>query len=266
MIAIISPAKLMDLETQYPGVPSTTPKYVDQSASLIKKLKKLSVGQLAELMDISLDLADVNKKRIAEWTAEHNIDNARHAVLTFSGDTYRGLQAPTMSKAELKWAQDHLIILSGLYGMLRPLDLMKPYRLMMGTPFSPDSKTPNLYAFWSDILTADLAARMKPDEVLVNLASGEYIKSIQMKKLGRRVITCEFKEWKEGKHVTIMTFAKQARGMMARYMISNKIQDPELLKGFSEGGYMFNDSLSKPDIWVFTRKLPPPVSKKKKTN
>jgi uncharacterized protein len=256
MIAIISPAKLLDTETRYPKVPHTIPVMLDDAAKLISKLKKLPVSKVGEMMDLSKDLAELNKQRYMEWSTPFTPENSKQAILTFSGEVYRGLKASTFTKEDLNFAQKHLRILSGLYGIMRPLDLMQPYRLMMGTPFAYSAKETNLYKFWGDKLALSLAAELKEKDVLINLASGEYFKAIPLKVLNRRVITCEFKELKDDKFVTIMTFAKQARGMMARYMIENRITKPEDLKLFNSEGYEYNDRLSKSDHWVFARKIP----------
>jgi len=261
MIAVISPAKLMETETKYPSVLHSMPEMLDDAEKLMIKLKKLPASKVGELMDLSKDLADLNKRRYMEWHRPFAPENAKQAALTFSGEVYRGLSATTLSKPDLVFAQKHLRILSGLYGILKPLDLMQPYRLMMGTPFSYSGKLSNLYKFWGDKIAYSLAHEMKEKDVLVNLASSEYFKAIPLKVLNRKVITCEFKELKNDKFVTVMTFTKQARGMMARYMIEERITKAEDLKGFHSEGYEYNDKLSSSDLWVFSRRIPP---KKKK--
>jgi cytoplasmic iron level regulating protein YaaA (DUF328/UPF0246 family) len=256
MIAVISPAKLLDTETKYPEVPHSIPAFIDDAEKLMQKLKKLPTSKVGALMDLSKDLAELNKERYMQWQTPFTPDNAKQAILTFSGDVYRGLKAPNLSVEDLNFAQKHIRILSGLYGIMRPLDLMQAYRLMMGTPFAYSSKHKNLYQFWGDKLALSLASELKEKDVLINLASGEYFKAIPLKVLNRRVITCEFKELKDDKFVTVMTFAKQARGMMARYMIEKRVTKPEDLKLFNSEGYEYNDRQSNSDLWVFTRKIP----------
>jgi cytoplasmic iron level regulating protein YaaA (DUF328/UPF0246 family) len=257
MIAVISPAKLLDTTTKYPHVPYTIPAMLDDAEKLMSKLKKLPVQKVGEMMDLSKELAELNKQRYMEWSTPFTPKNAKQAILTFNGEVYRGLQAGAMSVEDLNFAQKHLRILSGLYGIMRPLDLMQAYRLMMGTPFAYSTKAKNLYQFWGDKLALSLASEMKEKDVLINLASGEYFKAIPLKVLNIRVITCEFKELKDDKFVTVMTFAKLARGMMARYMIEQRITKPENLKLFNSEGYEYNDRLSESDQWVFTRRIPP---------
>lgn len=253
LIAVISPAKLLDDSTHYPDLNCTQPVFQDEASYLVSKLKKQSSAQLSELMDISAKLGDENKRRYAEWHLPFSHTNAHPALLMFKGEVYRGLKAEEFSKKELDFAQGHLRILSGLYGVLRPLDLVMGYRLMMGTPFSPDKKTKNLYAFWGTKIADQLAQELAPKGILVNLASSEYFKGVDLAALNRRVVTCEFKERKGDKYSVVATYAKNARGMMARFLIENKIKKAEDLKSFDKENYVFNASLSTDDQWVFTR-------------
>ncbi len=253
LVAVISPAKLLDDSTHYPELESTQPVFTKEAEYLAGKLKKLSAKDLSGLMEISSKLGEENKARYAQWHLPFTHQNAHPALLMFKGDVYRGLKAEELSKKELAFAQDHLRILSGLYGVLRPLDLVMAYRLMMGTPFSPDTKTKNLYAFWGNKIATQLAKDIDPKGILVNLASTEYFKAVDLKTLNRKIITCEFKERKGDKYSIVMTYAKQARGMMARFIIENKIKKAEDLKAFDMENYIFNTKLSSEDNLIFTR-------------
>lgn len=253
LLAVISPAKLLDDSTHYPDLNCTQPVFQDEAAYLVSKLKKCSAAELSELMELSAKLGEENKRRYAEWHLPFTHANAHPAVLMFKGEVYRGLKAEEFSKKELDFAQDHLRILSGLYGVLRPLDLVMGYRLMMGTPFSPDKKTKNLYAYWGTKIAEQLAESLAPKGVLVNLASSEYFKAVDLKSLNRRVVTCEFKERKGDKYSVVSTYAKHARGMMARFLIENKIKKADDLKAFEMENYKFNASLSSDNQWIFTR-------------
>ncbi|MDZ4822070.1 MAG: peroxide stress protein YaaA [Flavobacteriales bacterium] len=253
MLAVISPAKLIKEDVRYPKLLHSQPVLLDRAEELVLKLKKVSAKKLCELMDTSTDLGELNKRRYAEWHLPFTTANAIQAMLMFRGDVYRGLNADDFTKDEFAFAQNHLRILSGIYGFLRPMDLVQPYRLMMGTPFSPSSKIKNLYQFWGDDISEFLGSEMKKDEALINLASAEYFKAVRLKSLNRKVITCEFKELKNGKYIAVMTFAKLARGYMARFIIKNKIDKPEYLKAFDTNGYVFNPKMSSEDLFLFTR-------------
>ncbi len=253
LVAVISPAKLLDDSTHYPDLECTQPVFTKEAEYLSARLKKLTAKDLSSLMDISPKLGDENKKRYADWHLPFSHQNAHPAILMFKGDVYRGLKAEEFSKKELSFAQDHLRILSGLYGVLRPLDLVMSYRLMMGTPFSPDAKTKNLYTYWGTKLGEQLAQDIDPKGTLVNLASTEYFKAVDLKTLNRKLITCEFKERKGDKYSIVMTYAKQARGMMARFLVENKIKKADELKAFDLDNYSFNSKLSSEDNWIFTR-------------
>jgi len=255
MLIIISPAKTLDFETS-PKVPTfTIPDFLDDSAELIDELRSYEPYRLGDLMGISLKLADLNSNRYHSWSLPFNADNAKQSVLAFKGDVYTGLDADNLSTDDLQFAQAHLRILSGLYGVLKPLDLMQPYRLEMGTKLKT-RRGKDLYDFWDDrinkILNVELAGQDSP--VLVNLASNEYFKSVKPEKLNARIITPTFKEERNGDYKFISFTAKKARGLMSRYIIRNRLSDPEELRGFDLEGYRYNAELSEVDRPVFTRK------------
>ena len=216
--------------------------------------RTLSATDLSALMSISPKLADLNHGRFAQWSLPFTTDNAKPAALMFNGDTYAGLEASSFTEGDLNFAQQHLGILSGLYGVLRPLDLIQPYRLEMGTRFS-NPRGPNLYAFWGDRIAQTLNewTQQHTHKTLINLASKEYFTSVCTEALNAEVITPVFKEVRDGKPKIISFFAKRARGMMARYLVCNRIEDPEDLKAFADGGYGFAPELSSKTEWVFTR-------------
>lgn len=257
MLYLISPAKSLDFDTPVGDVPHTLPQFVAQSAKLVGVLKKKSPQQIARLMNLSDALSALNVARYQAWSPEFTETNARQAVLAFDGDVYGGLDARTFKTAQLEWAQQHLCILSGLYGVLRPLDRMQPYRLEMGTSLTA-GKARNLYQFWgsqiADYLNERLAADRTP--VVVNLASQEYFKSVDRKALKARVIECVFEEYKAGQYKVISFFAKRARGLMARYAITHKVTTPRKLEGFNLEGYAFDAQASQPDRYVFRRRSP----------
>ncbi|MEN8124137.1 MAG: peroxide stress protein YaaA [Bacteroidota bacterium] len=252
MKIVISPAKSLDFETQIPTKKYTQSIFLEQSEKLNKVLKKKSPKQLSKLMSISDKLGELNWQRNQDWQLPFTNTNARQAVYAFKGDVYIGLDAYTISVDKIEQLQDKLRILSGQYGILKPLDLMQPYRLEMGTKLKIGSKD-NLYKFWGDSLTETLNNEMKNDEPLINLASQEYFKAINPKLLEAPVITPVFKDFKNGKLKIISFFAKKARGMMVRYVIDNNIENAEDLKGFNSGGYAFDANLSTDDQLVFTR-------------
>lgn len=227
---------------------------MDQSALLVEDARGLDPDDIRSLMGVSEQIAHLNHERFMNWQAESTSDNAKQAVLAFKGDVYTGLQAETLSEEGLAFAQDRLRILSGLYGLLRPLDLMQPYRLEMGLKFA-NQRGKNLYEFWgaqlTDTLNDDLASANT--DVLINLASNEYFKAVKPKLLNADVITPQFKDLKNGQYKMISFFAKKARGIMARYIIDNRITEPESLKSFSEAGYYYSEAESKGDQWVFLR-------------
>jgi cytoplasmic iron level regulating protein YaaA (DUF328/UPF0246 family) len=254
MLIVISPAKTLDFATPATTAEHSLPDFLPQAETLIKGLRKLSPPQVAELMGISAKLGDLNFGRYLEWSRPFTPDNAKQALLAFKGDVYTGLEADTLSAEDLAWAQDHLRILSGLYGLLRPLDLIQPYRLEMGTRFAT-ARGDNLYQFWDGRITKALNGVLaaEPQPVLVNLASNEYFKAVQPAKLAAEIITPVFKDWKGGKYKIISFFAKKARGMMAGYIIRNRIVEPEQLKDFADGGYRYNPAMSSAREWVFIR-------------
>ncbi|WP_299199182.1 peroxide stress protein YaaA [uncultured Amphritea sp.] len=255
MLLVISPAKNLDYDTPATTERYTQPQHLDHAEQLIQQLRDYSVQDIAELMKLSDKLSALNVARYESWSQPFTADNAKQAVLAFNGDVYSGLNAGDFNEAELEFTQQHLRILSGLYGVLKPLDLMQPYRLEMGTKL-PNGQGKDLYAFWGSLVTNDLNTTLaEADEpVLVNLASNEYFKSVKPKELNARIITPVFKDWKNGQYKIISFFAKKARGLMCRYAIKNQITDAEQLKSFDLAGYQYDDSLSKGDTWVFTRK------------
>ncbi|WNZ56326.1 peroxide stress protein YaaA [Microbulbifer sp. MKSA007] len=257
MLIVISPAKTLDYESDIPSLETTQPDFLKESAALIKELRELSPQQVSSLMKISDKLGVLNYDRFHTWKRPFTDNNARPALLAFKGDVYTGLEAETMGKRDFAYAQKHLRMLSGLYGLLRPLDLMQPYRLEMGTKFE-NAKGKNLYEFWGDKITEALNAQLQgvKSRELVNLASNEYFKSVKTKQLDAQVITPHFKDLKNGQYKMISFFAKKARGMMSRWAIDQRVKKAEELKGFDVAGYGFNLGLSTEWDWVFTRDEP----------
>lgn len=255
MLIVISPAKTLDYDSEPKTKVFTTPDYLDESLRLIKRLRKFCSLDIMELMNVSMKIAELNFDRYESWKKPFTPKNAKQAVLAFKGDVYTGLDAESFNSADFKFAQKHLRILSGLYGLLRPLDLMQPYRLEMGTKLDTE-RGKNLYEFWGDEITQGLNKQLKATKsgYLINLASNEYFKSVKPKLLDAEIITPAFKEYKNGDYKMIGIYAKKARGLLSRYIIKNKIEDPEELKAFAEEGYSFNKKLSKGNNWVFTRK------------
>lgn len=255
MLIVISPAKTLDYETPAKTKTFTLPDYLDDSAELIHRMREFSALDIAELMHVSSKIAELNFDRFEAWNKNFTEKNARQAVLAFKGDVYTGLDAESFSAKDFKFAQSHLRILSGLYGLLRPLDLMQPYRLEMGSKLS-NERGKNLYEFWGNTLTDGLNAQLKKikSEHLINLASNEYFKAVKPKQINGEVITPAFKEYKNGDYKMIGFYAKKARGMLSRYIIQNQLSDIEDIKSFDVEGYKFNKSLSKGNNWVFTRK------------
>ncbi|WP_163938264.1 peroxide stress protein YaaA [Paraferrimonas sp. SM1919] len=253
MLTLISPAKTLDFEvTQV--TKHTQPRFIEQSTALIEVARTLTPADVASLMKVSDKIAGLNVARFSEWSPEFSFDNAKQAVLAFKGDVYTGLDAETLDDASLDYAQQHLRILSGLYGVLRPLDLMQPYRLEMGTKLA-NPKGANLYQFWGDTPTNSLNTELaeQNSQVLVNLASNEYFKVINKKLLEATIITPHFKDEKNGQYKIISFYAKKARGLMARYMIENRIDDAEQLKAFDTAGYYYCKEQSTATDWVFLR-------------
>jgi uncharacterized protein len=253
LIAVISPAKLLDESLHFPKLQHTLPDFLPQAKSLMEVLKKKTPKQIGEMMELSEKLSIENFDRNQVWNDQFSVENATQAILLFKGDVYRGLKAEELTVNQLKWAQDHVRILSGLYGILRPMDLTKAYRLMMGTPFSPSKTHKNLYSFWNTQLAENIKRDLDPKGTLVNLASSEYFKAIDQKTLDRKIITCEFKERKGEKLSIVSTYAKLARGKMARFIIDHKIDKPTNLKDFDVDGYRFEKSVSTENELVFVR-------------
>ncbi|NHM07369.1 peroxide stress protein YaaA [Flavobacterium sp. CYK-4] len=252
MKIIISPAKSLDYETPLPTQQHSMPKFLKDSRAVHKVLKKKKPKELMELMSISDKLADLNWQRNKAWKTPFTLENARPALYAFAGDVYVGLDSYTIAEEKLDVLQDQLRILSGLYGLLKPLDLIQPYRLEMGTDL-PIGEEKNLYGFWKKKLTAALNKELKKGELFLNLASNEYASAIDFKALKVPVVTADFLDMKDGKLKMISFFAKKARGMMVRYIIDTNAKTIEDLKGFNYEGYRFDSNLSKPNQLVFTR-------------
>lgn len=254
MLSVISPAKTLDFETPSTTDKVTQPDFLDHSKPLIEILRDYSPQQLSDLMGISDKLAGLNAARFADWQPPFTLDNAKPAVQAFQGDVYTGLEANTFSDDDNLFAQHHLRILSGLYGLLRPLDLIQAYRLEMGTKL-PNDAGKDLYAYWKPTLTQALNSAIEESgsNVLVNLASNEYFKAIDTKKLGARIITPVFKDEKNGSFKIISFYAKKARGLMSAWIIQQQINDPEQLTAFDVAGYRFDPAASQGDTLVFTR-------------
>ncbi|MFD1316938.1 peroxide stress protein YaaA [Namhaeicola litoreus] len=251
MKVVISPAKSLDFESKVPTKAYSTCSFLDKSEKLNKVIKKQSAKKLAQLMGISKDLSELNYQRNQAWHLPFTQENARQAIYAFNGDVYVGLDPYTISDSKIEALQDKIRILSGLYGVLKPLDLIQPYRLEMGTKIKIGRKD-NLYQFWKEDVTNSLNEELEGDP-LINLASNEYFKVIDQKKLKSEVITPEFKDFHQGKLKMIGFFAKKARGAMARFIVEKSIVNPDEIKGFDWEGYSFDDNLSTVDKWVFTR-------------
>lgn len=254
MLMIISPAKTLDYESSPVTQEFTTPVFLAESTELIKQLRTLNPSDIANLMGISDKLAGLNAARFEAWQTPFTPDNAKQAILAFKGDVYSGLDTESLSSEDFAFAQSRLRILSGLYGLLRPLDLMQAYRLEMGTRFA-NNRGKDLYAFWCDRITEKLneALQQQTDNVLVNLASNEYFKSVKPAKFEGKIFTPIFKDFKNGQYKIISFYAKKARGLMVRYIIDNRINRVEELKGFDYKGYAFNADMSEGNDWVFIR-------------
>jgi len=255
MLLVISPAKTLDYET--PSVISdySMPDYLDDAQELINRARKYSTLDISEIMAVSSKIAELNFERFKLWHTPFTPENAKQSMLAFKGDVYTGLDATTFRKKDFLFAQKHLRILSGLYGLLRPLDLMQPYRLEMGRKIE-NERGKNLYEFWGDMITEGLNAQLKKlkSEVLINLASNEYFKSVKPKLLNAEIITPVFKDYKNGEYKMMGVYAKKARGQLSRFIIQNQLSDPEQLKLFDVDGYRFNRSMSKDNTLVFTRR------------
>lgn len=257
MLAVISPAKRLDFTARWKTARQSLPAFQQESQQLIAILRQKSSSDIAQLMKLSTDLADLNYQRYTNWCPDFNRKNAKPAALAFRGDVYLGLNADTLSNHDLSWAQKHLRILSGLHGLLRPLDLIQPYRLEMGTQLrTPEGK--DLYAFWGDKITCALndAISEQGQPLLLNLASNEYFAAICTKKIEARIITPTFKDLKNGRYKFLSFYAKRARGLMARYMIDNRVSTLKALREFNLEGYYYSESQSRGDNWVFLRDQP----------
>ena len=256
MLAIISPAKTLDFESAVKNFPVSQPNFTDYSEQLIEVCRKLSPQDLSSLMSISDKLAGLNAARFAEWTKIHNENNSRAVLFAFKGDVYTGLDADSLSEDDVAFAQSHLRMLSGLYGLLKPLDLMQPYRLEMGTKLA-NPKGKDLYAFWGNVITQAVqqAIDEQGDNVLINLASDEYYKSVKENQLKAKIIKPVFLDNKNGKYKVISFYAKKARGLMCRYLIQNRLTDIEQLKEFDLGGYWFDSASSTETEFIFKRDI-----------
>lgn len=254
MLIIISPAKTLDFEQKNHTSIFSENDFLPEAERLIKKLKKFRPNRLVELMEISPKLAQINHERFLNWSVPFDLNNAKQAILAFKGDVYIGLDVNTLNEKELLFAQEHLRILSGLYGVLRPLDLIQAYRLEMGTKWTTASFK-NLYSFWGDKLTKNInnAILNQGDKSLINLASNEYFKALNKKKLKAEIITPIFKDFSNGEYKTISIFAKKARGLMSRFIIQNELKKPEELKLFNSEGYYYSEAESSTNQLVFLR-------------
>jgi uncharacterized protein len=256
MLIVLSPAKTLDYDTPATTDAQSLPDFIEHSSELIGTLRQLSPAQIGSLMRISDSLAALNAGRFVSWRPKFNAKNAKQAVLAFNGDVYEGLDAPSLSARQLDYAQAHLRILSGLYGALRPLDLMQPYRLEMGTRLA-NPRGRNLYDFWGDLVTDALnqVSALQKSRVLVNLASEEYFKVVRPERLNAAVVTPVFEDWKGGRYKVISFHAKRARGLMARYAAVKRITQAEKLKAFDAEGYAFIESASTEHRWLFRRRV-----------
>ena len=254
MLLVISPAKTLDYETRPTTRSFTLPDYLDDAQRLVDRARMYSVDDIAALMQVSTKLARLNVERFAQWRTPFTRENAKQAILAFKGDVYAGLDVTSLSAPDLKFAQNHLRILSGLYGVLRPLDLMQPYRMEMGRAVDTD-RGRNLYTFWGTRITEGLNQQLKrlKTRYLINLASREYFKAVKPKALDGEIITPEFKELRDGEYRMFGVYAKKARGQLSRFMIQNRLTEPAEIKAFDIDGYRFNAKLSDDAKWVFTR-------------
>lgn len=255
MLIVVSPAKNVDFKPQKLTNTFTLPDFTNKSEQLIAELRKLTPKQIAELMQVNPAIAELNFNRYAAWKLPFTPENAKQAILAFNGEVYRGLKARTFSEKDFIYAQGHFRILSGLYGILRPLDLIQPYRLEMGIKLvTPQAK--DLYKFWGNLITEKLNEALKPMKkpLVVNLASAEYFKSVNQKLLAAPVLNIEFLENKNGEYKTIVVYTKKARGMLSRFILQHQLSDPDDIKAFDEDGYIYNPRLSKENNWIFTRR------------
>jgi cytoplasmic iron level regulating protein YaaA (DUF328/UPF0246 family) len=255
MIVLLSPAKIQDFKPEPPLAKSSQPLFLDEAESLVHQLRRLSVSALAELLRINPNLASLNAERLAQWHRPFKDKNAKQAVLVFNGEVFHGLDVRTLDSAHRPYLQEHLRIFSGLYGMLKPFDLIQPYRLDIGDAFRTEDEQ-NLYDFWREKWTTTLQQQLdkqKGPNVVLNLASAEYIKGLDRKKLQTRFIDVEFLQMDPQGYKNIVMYTKKARGLMARFVIEHRIEKPEYLKAFDSEGYLFHPELSGKDKLVFTR-------------
>ncbi len=254
MITLISPAKTLDLDSKIPMVEASSYAFNSESVRIMKKLKSLSRKKIAELMNLSEKLANLNYQRFHMWSENPDDENLRQAIFMFKGEVYLGLDAPNLKTEELQFAQNHLRILSGLYGYLKPLDEIQPYRLEMGTGIAV-GRNKNLYQFWGRKIAQliNLELKNQEEQTIVNLASNEYFKAVNPKEIKGGIITPIFKDYKNGNYKVISFFAKNARGVMAKWIIQNKIEKASDLIHFNENGYRFNELMSTSNDFVFTR-------------
>jgi len=257
MLAIISPAKRLDFKSPSTTAKHSLPVFLKESKQLINVLRTKSPADISRLMNLSSNLADINYQRYAEWKTPFSPENAKPAALAFKGDVYLGLCADSFSERDLTWAQNHLRILSGLHGLLKPLDLIQPYRLEMGTKLeTPNAQ--NLYGFWGNKVTNALNEMLSKQKqpILINLASHEYFGAVEPENINARIITPHFKDLKNGRYKFLSFYAKKARGLMTRYFIEQRISSLKVLKKFNVNGYYFSESLSRGDHWTFLRDRP----------
>ncbi len=257
MLIVISPSKGQDFETPAPVTDYSLPQRLDDSLILNQEARQLEVDTIRELMQVSENIAQLNYDRFQHFSTPFTLENAKQALFAFKGDVYSGISAVQFSKDDIQYAQDHLRMLSGLYGALKPLDLIQPYRLEMKTKLK-NPRGDNLYQFWGDRITQDLNDELEKqqEKTLINLASNEYFKAVKLKLLNGRLLNINFKEEKNGKARVIAIFAKRARGMMADYIIRNRIEHSEDIKGFDMAGYRYSDAMSDDRQWTFVRPQP----------
>lgn len=255
MLLLLSPAKTLDFDTPAPLPAEGNPPFVAESSTLVGLLRERTPAEIATLMDLSEPLAALNVARYAAWSPRFTSRNSKPAIFAFNGDVYEGLDAASLTPADLQWAQAHVAILSGLYGVLRPMDRLQPYRLEMGTKLA-NPRGKDLYAFWGDAIAEHLNAHLAGEKspVIVNLASQEYFKAADRRVLAPRVVECVFEEWKAGQWKVVSFFAKRARGLMARYAIRKRAATPKALEGFDLEGYALDRPASAPDRLVFRRR------------
>lgn len=255
MLMVISPAKTLDFKNPAPTEKYSQPQYLQHSSELIELLRQKTPADIGSLMKISDKLAQLNVARYASWIRPFTSDNAKQALFAFKGDVYTGLDAESFDDQEIEFAQQHLAMLSGLYGILRPLDLMQPYRLEMGIRLA-NPEGADLYHYWGEQISTGLNQLMAEhrNQTLINLASNEYFKSVKLSALNAPIITPIFKDYKNGQYKIISFYAKKARGMMARFIIQNRIDQPEAIKDFDLGGYAFSEEMSNANQWVFSRR------------